>query len=806
MRRLGDRPCRAARRAANRAARAALCVVLIASWSGGFTTFAQTAAAQAAPRAAAKVDPADPAALAAELRTRVRRLVAASRELSPDPLDASALVAAAGRDPAALTRWVREQIRYEPYHGFMKGSAGAVVSRRANAADKALLLAEALQSAGVKAQLVRGKIDPKLQPGTELPPPETTPDPDAAALESFAAAAGLPAARLRALLDEGRAAREAAAEKLWTRFQRDFDLVAAQLQQANVPTPPAAQFTPPDEHWWVRTDAGDLDPTFDTKPAAQELGVFDLKKLPPDALHTLTVRIKISRDDGTQSVLLDAPLRAPDLFGRTIVVGNMPLDTMDKLEKLGQGAKPPTPEQVVAALASATKFQPQVSTPNGPVAGAPFDLAGNVLPMSGGRLQGVADVGGAARGGFGGGFGGALGGGGDEKKQATKLNGCWVEFVLAGPGSNAPVTVRRDLLTEARAAAEAAAPKDKDAAAQKVLDLLAVREVLVLPEELSSAFVTDATLDFTAQWADHLASIMGGLAQRPVSLKNYAGAPRLNPALFGFANGRRVALRRLRDGRFKDTTYVHARPTVVSHTLRFVAGKQAKSVAGLDILHNDLVALGPKAPDWQGSFALALGVLDTALEHVANAAGDQHSNTSVLLDRALLEGRQPAVAATPDALGALKVSEAARKQMRDGGDRLAHVVVPGETSAWYAVNLDTGASLGYVEGGGGQDTSEYVVVTDIIIQLKEVFEFYADLFKCIGIGITAPLSGSLDARRDFLDCAWNLICKKIPDLIASMVGFEMDSWTNIIVHQTLQKTIWEGFCQKMFDNLAGPKK
>jgi len=783
---------------ARRVARAGLCGLLLVAWSGGLALTVPTAAAQTAarrPAAAPRGAATDPSAVISELKARVGRVVAASRELADVPLDANALVARVGRDPAALTKWVREQVRYEPYAGFMKGSRGAIVSRRANAADKALLLAEAMQACGIKAQLVRGKLDPKSQPAVELPPTDDAPEPQPAALQAFATAAGLPVERAQALLREGQASRQAIAEDLWTRFQRDFDVVAAQVQAANLPTPPSPAFTAPDEHWWVRTDAGDFDPTIEPKPASQESAVYQLKALPADAFHTLALRMKIKRDDGGENVVLDTTLRTADLFGHTVVLGNMPVEGMDKLEKLGSAAQAPTPQQVVAALASTTKFQPQLSTPAGPVAGAPFDLAGNVLPMTKGRFDHVADAGGAQRNAFGG-LGGFGGGGEKKEEKKQRLAACWVEFALAGPGSNSPLTLRRDLLR-----APAGADASPDAAAQTVLDLLAMRELLVLPEEISGAFVTDATLDFTTQWVDHLGEIIGALGQRPLSMKNYTGAPRLSATLLGFGSSRRAALRRLRDARFKDVTYVHARPTLVSHTRRFVAGPQPRSVAGIDILHNDLVALGPKAGDWSGSFTLAAGVLDTALEHVCNPGPGPHANSSVLLDQALLSGAKPVVGA-----GGAKVSEAARRQMEADGARVAHVVIPGPTAAWYRVDLDTGMSLGYVEGGGGQDISEYAEIADIIIQLKEVFEFYGDMFKCIGIGVTAPLGGSMDGRRDFLECAWNLICKKIPDLIASMTGFEMDNWTNIIVHQTLQKTIWEGFCQKMFDDAAGPKK
>ena len=774
--------------AATRRARAALCLMLVVAWSGAPQLQAQDQRRTGA-------GPAQPASAVATLKARVSRLVDAARQVSHEPLDAPDLVASVGRDPASLTKWVRDHVHYEPYAGFMKGATGAIVSRRANSADKALLLAEALRAAGVKSQLVRGKLDPSALPKSELPPTDSSPEPDAAALQAFATTAGLPVERIRSLLEEGRAQRQAVAEDLWTRFERDLGVVAGQLQAAKVPPPPAPRFSPPEEHWWVRTAAGDLDPTIDPKPSAQETGVFNPDRLPAESFHTLAVRMKIRKDDGTDATVLDATLRTADLFGGTVVLGNMPVEGMAQLERLGAGNQAPTPKQLIDALASTTKFQPQLSTPSGPIAGAPFDLAGNVLPMTRGRFDHVADAGGAQRGAIGG-FG--LGGAPDPKeaKKAT-LKACWVELALGGPGSDAPLTLRRDLLAET----PDPAPSDKAAAAQRVLDLLAMREMLVLPEELSAAFVTDAKLDFAAQWVNHLAGVIDTLAQRPLSMKNYTGAPRLSAPLLGFGTSRRAALRQLRDARFPQITYVHARPTLVSHTRRFVTGQQPKSVAGIDILHNDLVPLGQPAGDWSKSFALAAGVLDTALEHVCNAGPGPHVNTSVMLDQALLAGAVPAVGAD-----AAKVSERAKQQMQADGQRVAHVVVPGALASWYRVDLDTGMSLGFVEGGGGQDTSEYVTVVDVVIQLKEVLEFYGDLFKCIGIGVTAPLAGSTDSKREFLECAWNLICKKVPDVVASGIGFEMDNWTNIIVHQTLQKTIWEGFCQKLFDTAAGPKK
>ena len=62
------------------------------------------------------------------------------------------------RDPANIFRWIRENIRYEPYAGTLRGPTGALISGSANAVDQALLAQALLEGAGHEVRFVTGRL------------------------------------------------------------------------------------------------------------------------------------------------------------------------------------------------------------------------------------------------------------------------------------------------------------------------------------------------------------------------------------------------------------------------------------------------------------------------------------------------------------------------------------------------------------------------------------------------------------------------------------------------------------------------
>lgn len=67
----------------------------------------------------------------------------------------------ARRKPAAVFAWLRDNIRYEPYEGAMRGARGALISRRANDVDQALLARAIFEEAGVKTRFASGDVPDK---------------------------------------------------------------------------------------------------------------------------------------------------------------------------------------------------------------------------------------------------------------------------------------------------------------------------------------------------------------------------------------------------------------------------------------------------------------------------------------------------------------------------------------------------------------------------------------------------------------------------------------------------------------------
>jgi transglutaminase-like putative cysteine protease len=59
-------------------------------------------------------------------------------------------------DPVEIYEWVRNEIRYEPYHGIRKGADLTYMERSGSAADQAALLIALLRASGIHARFVQG--------------------------------------------------------------------------------------------------------------------------------------------------------------------------------------------------------------------------------------------------------------------------------------------------------------------------------------------------------------------------------------------------------------------------------------------------------------------------------------------------------------------------------------------------------------------------------------------------------------------------------------------------------------------------
>ena len=516
----------------------------------------------------------------------LERLRTLKATMPREGFEVAALSTSLGGDPDKAAEFVRKHIANEPVRGFAKGAQGALVSRRAGWADRALLLAELL--ADKSPQLVKGSLAASKQPTSAfVPTVEMMVEADIA---HVAEKLQTDPKRLEKKFKDSEAASADFQAKVAARIQRDLEAVSAALQAAGV-TPPASTAPRSEEVWWVRIGEKD----YGKPEGAEEKSVHSPADLPAEEIHRLTIRMRI-RQGEAETTVLDVSVRMMDVFGRVLTLSNVAGDDPKKLTR-SKSAK--TRDQL-DVMASTGVFVPLLTGAGNPVSGHPFDLTGGKLPVQNGMI-GIAKKLGGALGAF-----DALPGGAEEKKQ--ELTGATVEFVRRGPGEGPPAIVREIL-------------KQGVKGRQRVFDLLSVREILVLPGEIRGDFALDLLL------ASDIAVKEAVLKKiQPKALIVEKRPAKLNARLYEFALQRASTLRRMK-------APVATGITFVSFVRRIVDGRPAKLRGGFDILANPAVNLAAPA-GWKENGAFAAGIADTALEHVLHRVKGAHANASVQLEQA----------------------------------------------------------------------------------------------------------------------------------------------------------------------------
>ncbi|WP_139349971.1 hypothetical protein [Thioalkalivibrio denitrificans] len=259
--------------------------------------------------------PADPAmALRADLVHLHRTTREALEALPFEEFQVQARQAALGDDPQTLFAWVRDETRWLPYAGALRGARGVLMDRTGSSLDRALALAALLEAAGHTARLARAPLeledlDRLAQIWAErLIPVPPRPAVDAGALDEAigetAARTALEAETLRRVYGEESDLARQARTRLREQTRLQQESLARHLQPAAASSAPET----PADHWWVqlRTASGwqDLDPALpDHRPgqrlvpgAAQATHYAD--ELPAQYRHRLTITVIALQWDG----------------------------------------------------------------------------------------------------------------------------------------------------------------------------------------------------------------------------------------------------------------------------------------------------------------------------------------------------------------------------------------------------------------------------------------------------------------------------------------------------------------------------
>jgi hypothetical protein len=648
-------------------------------------------------------------------RRRVEQLLEAVNAVAAlvprETFDIDAVAAAAGPEPEALHRWVRERTTWVPYRGLLRGARGTLMDRVGNSLDRSLLLAALLASAGATVQLAHAELPEKVARSlrddarTATATPESAAPEDAAALNSalgaYVTAIGVdPADLVRLLKGSGSAGLRAE-----TDVKRRVAAQVTRLAQAvgrpvnSAVDPSVHELDVIRDHWWVRVQRDekwiDLDPMLGDpgRALAQPATTLAPEDLDAELHHTVDVRIVIEKWNGSnfqEAQPVSITLRPSEILGETLMVRHVP---MAWSRDLAPGDNPQR------------KFRDTALTQR---EWAPVLTIGSRRVVQASVLD-TGDLGSGQRKPAAGGIFGAVGGG--DAPGTGVLTAEWIEYEIRSPGRASRI-VRRQLFDlvglENRAARRGPSKLSEPERLTRAFSLLGETEILPLASQLSPAFVAHQT---ATRMVDN-APILETLAfatDKPSGqpLHDHVGQIQPGPGLL-----HALAVSRGQWQRAPGGVYL-SQPNVLSlHVFpREGPGGTLDLVTAFDIVSNEVSArLG--TPDERFLSRLEQGVLDTNAEAVLVGPSTAGSTTAdayeldqsgagwvLLRSAAELERFTP----PPDI-----------RRRLEADIRAGYVVVApqgaGTTApmTWWRVHPETGDTLGYGINGWGQATAEYV--------------------------------------------------------------------------------------------------
>jgi hypothetical protein len=706
-----------------------------------------------------------------------------------------------GSDPAVMFHFVRDEIRYEPYTGVLRGALGTLLCRAGNSLDRSLLLAALLQKAGFKTQIASGQLtaqQAQVLVGRlfEAVKPVPSAVPSLAELApDLSRAMGGDQAQLLRVASEMQAYGDKQKNELVSYADGEASLLSDLFDKASVD---AGVITPNDEllkeasdHYWVeyQDSSGqwvDLDSAFTdaepTKTFASATNTFAPDAVPEELYHrlqiTLTIRVAqvVDGNDGPTSdtVLLDQQLRVAEQQGKDISLSNIPVPMANIM----------TPGVSLAeALAPMKGFQTMLQVGNQAIPGKYFDLDGQVSDTLGGPVGDVVtNAGGVGKGvgGIAGSMNGALGGA--PAQNATRIVGEWADYKLTSPGAGGEShDYRRDIIAPTEVTAWSASNPDNPQQVPTNLDKVHLRQRLFWSAELLP--VTGATgVDYPGYLAvksysenraliDALAKTAFGGSR--TGLPNPSGrAPIANLLL---TSGVAQLTNNLVRTRFLNLKSYFERPGLVAYE------NPAGATSDGFMRGYDIVSLPPRVVSKAGSVSggtrhdasslhLLGGILATRLEWALGAndsKGSTHGPTSFNATRVFSAAKERGVRSVvlrPGTDGLKKLSDTLLPEsvkaelsaaLATGDDLLVPVrpvLLDGRQQvAWWRFEPASGQLIGVMPGGRGQALGEYteaavVAITSAVCvyDYNQAADKGANEFaKLIGCCTTAAALGGL---------------------------------------------------------------
>jgi len=626
----------------------------------------------------------------------------------------------------AAYAYVRDSIATEPYAGAMRGPFGTMMARSGSSADKALLLAALLGAQNVPVRFVRATLaDAEIDALLHAPVPP--PDPGDNVAGAIDDQAKATTAKVRAAQDR---AIDGAAASAGTVVDDLLARVAAAGTKVGG-DPTAARRAALRTHYWLQAQANgawvDLDPALPATVRGTHVGsmVSTTAALPEDAFATLALRVFVDRGGA-------------------------------------RGATPAIDVTKHVADVAATPIAVGLANREAKIK----DLAGVKDVTATATIAGQNTSSGAI--------------------PLADLDAVRMEIAVAIPGEETRV-YRRTLYR--RSAGDA-----RSVAAAATVSIT----VLVTSADYDAAFVDRHEIDNLKSakplivWSTEHRK--GNFPPPPA-----AGAEPFPIEAMRYTVGDAQARARIAQTLAPGSHFVYERPTItlVRKALR-TDGNALRAVVEFDIVDNGMAVTGGDAQRALRANAVR-GAIDTNVErHVIGENGP--GETRALFDAARSAGVAPVVIApgSGDRSGTVVLDPDARAHLADTLALHDVAIVPQhavalngtQRSGWWAFDPASGDLVGRMEDGAGQGEAEYVMARlNDDATLYAMIQFYGDFFRCIAMGVEAPLSGApVSGPNGTATCMESALCNYLESLT---FGFGIDGTLQAFIYTLLDITFYD---------------
>lgn len=249
-------------------------------------------------------------------------------------------------DPMAMYAWVRDETRWLPYSGALRGADGMMQDRMGSSLDRALLLAALLERSNHTVRLAHAPMDDGALeamrahwsgvPLTTRLVDELDQTEKAATVAEVAARHQLPAAELDQVYQAAIARDDSTRERLVRDTLRQQQALLGELDTSAAN---ASGEAPPANHWWVQLRTRDgwqaLDPALPSIAEGERLipgdvqAVYFPEELPEEFRHRLTITIVAEQlIDGSlkEHVALEHRMDSTELVGQQIRINTHPMN------------------------------------------------------------------------------------------------------------------------------------------------------------------------------------------------------------------------------------------------------------------------------------------------------------------------------------------------------------------------------------------------------------------------------------------------------------------------------------------------